>query len=137
MDWLDNSRDLIKMFSVFDIPQPVVGMGHSMGGAQTYAFWILFVDGRFYAALCQPSLFTALIGIDPVIEHTSVFVHASLPAAASSRRKDIWPNLSEATKYFTSRGFYKRWDPRALELHLVWSLVPFSDLEIWIKRTAY
>ena len=36
VDWLDNSRDLLKMFTVFDIPQPVIGMGHSMGGAQTY-----------------------------------------------------------------------------------------------------
>ena len=36
VDWLDNSRDLIKMFTVFDIPQPVIGIGHSMGGAQTY-----------------------------------------------------------------------------------------------------
>lgn len=34
VDWLDNSRDLIKMFAKFDIPQPVIGMGHSMGGAQ-------------------------------------------------------------------------------------------------------
>lgn len=24
------------MFNVFDIPQPVIGMGHSMGGAQVY-----------------------------------------------------------------------------------------------------
>jgi hypothetical protein len=36
VDWLDNSRDLLKMFSLFDIPQPVIGMGHSMGGAQMY-----------------------------------------------------------------------------------------------------
>jgi hypothetical protein len=36
VDWLDNSRDLIKMFTVFEIPQPVIGMGHSMGGTQTY-----------------------------------------------------------------------------------------------------
>ena len=79
------------MFTVFDIPQPVIGMGHSMGGAQTYLDASKLTDRSFYAALCQPSLFTALIGIDPVIEHTSVFVHASLPAAASSRRKDQWP----------------------------------------------
>ena len=74
---------------------------------------------RFYAAICQPSLFTAVIGIDPVIENTVVFVHASLPAAASARRKDIWPNLNDATNYFTSREFYRRWDRRALDLHLV------------------
>lgn len=74
---------------------------------------------RFYAAICQPSLFTAVVGIDPIIEHTITFVHGSLPAAASARRKDIWPNLTEATKYFRSRGFYQRWDRRALDLHLV------------------
>lgn len=125
------------MFTVFDIPQPVVGMGHSMGGAQTYLDAGILADRSFYAALCQPSFFAALIGIDPVIEHTSVFVHASLPAAASSRRKDIWPTLTDATKYFTSRGFYKRWDPRALELHLVAPSVHFADLEIWTERATY
>jgi hypothetical protein len=50
-----------------------------------------------------------------------MFVHGSLPAAASARRKDVWPNFDEAKKYFTSRGFYRRWDPRALDLHLVLS----------------
>jgi len=125
------------MFTVFDIPQPVIGMGHSMGGAQTYLDASILADRSFYAALCQPSLFTALIGIDPVIEHTSVFVHASLPAAASSRRKDIWPTLADATKYFTSRGFYKRWDPRALELHLVAPSAHFANLEIRTERITY
>jgi len=108
------------MFSVFDIPQPVVGMGHSMGGAQwdpSLLFSILITS--FYSAICQPSLFTAVIGIDPIIEHTHVFVHASLPAAASARRKDIWPTLAEAQKYFTSRAFYSRMDRRCLDLHMV------------------
>jgi hypothetical protein len=36
VDWLDNSRDVIKMFTLFDIPQPIVGMGHSMGGGQLF-----------------------------------------------------------------------------------------------------
>jgi hypothetical protein len=74
---------------------------------------------RFFAAVSQPSLFTAIVGIDPVIEHRPIFEHGSSPAAASARRKDIWRDLDEARTYFTSRSFYKRWDPRALELHLV------------------
>jgi len=121
VDWLDSSRDLLKMFTVFDIPQPVIGMGHSMGGAQTYLISTMEIHCRFYAAICQPSLFTALVGIDPIIEQYSMFVHGSLPAAASARRKDVWANFDEAKKYFTSRGFYRRWDPRALNLHLVLS----------------
>ena len=107
------------MFTLFDIQQPVIGMGHSMGGAQMYPLITLKVYNRFYAAICQPRLFVALVGIDPIIENTSIFIHGSLPAAASSHRKDVWPNLKEARKYFTSREFYKRWDSRALELHLV------------------
>jgi hypothetical protein len=60
VDWLDNSRDLMKMFADFDIPQPVIGMGHSMGGAQMYCCpltLVIFVaHSRFYAAICQPPL---------------------------------------------------------------------------------
>ena len=123
VDWLDTSRDLIKMFATFDIPQPVIGIGHSMGGAQMYISMLPAKSHvRFYAAMCQPSLFTAVIGIDPIIEHKSVFVHTNLPAAASARRKDIWPNLADAQKYFTSRGFYRRWDRRVIDLHLVYPI---------------
>jgi len=127
VDWLDNSLDLLTMFADFDIPQPVIGMGHSMGGAQMYCcpltLLVFVAHSRFYAAICQPSLFTAVVGIDPVIEPTSVFLHGSLPAAASARRKDIWPSLAEATKYFRSRSFYRRWDPRCLDLHIVRHLI--------------
>jgi len=112
-------------------------MGHSMGGAQWYLLIVQCnVDDSFYSAICQPSLFTALIGIDPVIEHTAVFVHASLPAAASARRKDIWPSLAEAQNYFTSRAFYRRWDRRCLDLHIVLSRIRAIGLTAEIRFTT-
>ena len=76
--------------------------------------------------MCQPSLFTSIVAIEPVIEHTTAFDHGALLAAASSRRKDIWSDLGDATKYFTSRGFYKRWDRRVLDLHFVTHILSFA-----------
>jgi isocitrate dehydrogenase kinase/phosphatase len=34
--WLDHSRDLLYMINQFrhDMPQPIVGVGHSMGAGQ-------------------------------------------------------------------------------------------------------
>jgi len=36
VDWFDNSRDLLNMIQIFNIPQPIIGLGHSMGAAHTY-----------------------------------------------------------------------------------------------------
>jgi len=76
------------------------------------------------ASLLHPSLFTALILLDPVIEDHRNVDNATGPARASARRQDIWPDYASAEKYFRSRTFYQRWDPRVLDLHLKYGLRP-------------
>lgn len=66
----------------------------------------------------HPSLFSALVQIEPVIED-DVVVAASVPAAASASRRDVWPSRADAERHFRSRAFYKSWDPRVLDAHLV------------------
>lgn len=38
--WLDHSRDLLHFINLKrdEMPRPIVGIGHSFGGAQLYAF---------------------------------------------------------------------------------------------------
>lgn len=60
----------------------------------------------------HPSLFHALVLIDPVIQREN----PSIPyAVASTYRRDWWPSRKAAAKKFESNAFFKRWDPRVLE----------------------
>lgn len=86
------------------MPRPLIGVGHSMGGAQLANL-----------ALLHPRLFESLILIDPVIQgRVSVLGNVS-PAFASAKRRDIWPSRAEAAKGFKKSKFYQTWDPRVLE----------------------
>lgn len=105
--WTDFARDIVHLINVFasELPPPLVGVGHSFGG-----------HAIVRASLTNPSLFAAMVLIDPVIEEWAG--HGLVPAKASSKRQDCWPSRQDAEKYFRSRTFYKQWDPRCLEAHL-------------------
>lgn len=107
--WNDLPRDLLALTSALGaaLPPPLVGMGHSYGGHAVAR-----------AALMHPALFDALVLVDPVIEEQEVFA-GNQPAKASARRVDVWPTRAAAENYFRSRAFYKAWDPRVLDLHMV------------------
>lgn len=104
--WLDHSRDLLHMVNTFQsqMPRPIVGVGHSMGGAQLANL-----------ALLHPRLFETMILIDPVIQgKVSVMGNVS-PAFASAKRRDKWPSREEAAKSFMKSKFYQAWDKRVLD----------------------
>ncbi|KAH8731125.1 Alpha/beta hydrolase family-domain-containing protein [Phaeosphaeriaceae sp. PMI808] len=104
--WLDHSRDLLHMVNIFrdQMPRPIIGVGHSMGGCQLANL-----------ALLHPRLFESLILIDPVIQGRVSLINNVSPAVASARRREIWPSREEATKSFKKSKFYQTWDPRVLD----------------------
>ncbi|KAL4914424.1 Alpha/beta hydrolase family-domain-containing protein [Aspergillus aurantiobrunneus] len=121
-DWHDHARDLLSLINRFQdqIPQPIVGIGHSMGGMQLA-----------HLSLMHPSLFSALILIDPVIQRSNPGVGF---ARASTYRRDIWPSRAAAVQRFKSSPFYQAWDARVFEKwtqyglqSLPTSLYPVSD----------
>ncbi|KAF2637017.1 hypothetical protein P280DRAFT_472532 [Massarina eburnea CBS 473.64] len=104
--WLDHSRDLLHMVNTFraQMPRPIIGVGHSMGGAQLANL-----------ALLHPRLFETLILIDPVIQKM-VSVSGNMgPAHASSNRRDRWPSREEAAKAMLRSKFYQSWDKRVFD----------------------
>ncbi|KAK7207953.1 Alpha/Beta hydrolase protein [Myxozyma melibiosi] len=104
--WLDCSLDVELMIQILAPPPPLVAMGHSFGGA------ILF-----NLATIHPSLFTALIGLDPIMEaRVDAEQVAVMPATLSARRHDLWPSKEDARDYFAKRKMYHRFDPRVFEL---------------------
>ncbi|KAF2631978.1 alpha/beta-hydrolase [Macroventuria anomochaeta] len=104
--WLDHSRDLLHMVNTFarQMPRPIIGVGHSMGGAQLANL-----------ALLHPRLFESLILIDPVIQGKMTVLGNVSPAFASAKRRDLWPSRAEAAKGFKKSKFYQTWDPRVLD----------------------
>lgn len=104
--WLDHSRDLLHMVNIFrdQMPRPIVGVGHSMGGCQLANL-----------ALLHPRLFETLILVDPVIQGKVSLNGNITPAASSARRRELWPSREEAAKSFAKSKFYQTWDPRVLD----------------------
>ncbi|EDU40384.1 conserved hypothetical protein [Pyrenophora tritici-repentis Pt-1C-BFP] len=104
--WLDHSRDLLNMVNIFraQMPRPIVGVGHSMGGCQLANL-----------ALLHPRLFETLVLVDPVIQGRVSLKGNVGPAAASSRRRECWPSREDAKQSFLKSKFYQAWDTRVLD----------------------
>lgn len=119
--FIDHARDLLLMINQFraDMPMPIVGIGHSMGGSNLVNL-----------ALMHPRLLSTLILLDPVIqgfegfqlrgkpqtfETFNEFRSMGLdPARASTYRRDLWPSRDEAAAAFRKSKFYQTWDRRVL-----------------------
>ncbi|KAF3212759.1 hypothetical protein TWF192_006846 [Orbilia oligospora] len=115
VSWYDHSRDLLSLVMHLqnDFSRPIAAIGHSMGGTQL-----------FNLSLLHPTLFSCVIGLDPVISPLPALPGTSPgnPATLSAKRRDIWSSYEEAVEYFKSRPFYREWDPKVLEIHMKYGL---------------
>lgn len=102
-NWFDHSRDLLFLINMHqkDMPQPLVGIGHSVGGAQLAQL-----------ALMHPRLLQALVLVDPVIQTENPAKSFIVP---STYRRDLWPSREVAMEKFGASNFYQAWDKRVLE----------------------
>jgi pimeloyl-ACP methyl ester carboxylesterase len=90
------------MINVFrdQMPRPLVGIGHSMGGNHLSTL-----------ALMHPRLLSKLVLIDPVINRSDVRQKPDI-VRASTFRQDFWPSREVAQKSFLKSKFYQTWDKR-------------------------
>jgi len=102
--------------------EPVIGIGHSLGGALT-----------LMAALERPELFRAVILLDvPTFNRfESCLVQASKvtglinrlsPAYITQTRRTEWPSLELATEYFRTRRLFGRFHEQCLQDYLACGL---------------
>ncbi|KAF9884291.1 hypothetical protein FE257_001921 [Aspergillus nanangensis] len=112
-DWFDHGRDLLSMINQFQdqIPQPLIGIGHSMGGMQLA-----------HLSLMHPSLFEGLVLVDPVIQRENPGLEF---AQSSTYRRDLWLSQKQAVDKFKSSPFYQSWDPRVFDK---WTQYGLRDL---------
>ncbi|KAK4864946.1 hypothetical protein LT330_001569 [Penicillium expansum] len=113
--WFDHPRDLLHLVNVkrAEMPRPIVGIGHSMGGAHL-------------AQLClmHPRLIHTLVLLDPVIQRQTTQLDGlslqinkraiAKTTQLSTHRRDIWPSRQAAAEGFRRSPFYQAWDPRVL-----------------------
>ena len=90
--------------------QPLIGMGHSFGGALTLR-----------VAADHPGLFKALVLLDPIVMPWPVFAGIRLASMigrhplsnASRRRRNTWPSKDAVATHLRGRGTYKGWTEEA------------------------
>jgi pimeloyl-ACP methyl ester carboxylesterase len=103
--------------------QPVIGVGHSLGGYLT-----------FMAAVARPDLFSAIVLLDaPIIGAikgrllgaTKRFgiVDRVTPAGATRERRSEWGSLAEAERHFHGKPLFRRFAPEALRDYVRYGLV--------------
>ncbi|KAG8163791.1 hypothetical protein KVR01_007088 [Diaporthe batatas] len=108
--WYDHARDLLYMTNAFrdDMPQPIVGIGHSFGGSVLT-----------HLSLMHARLFTALVLFDPIIMMMSLNqTGAILGARMSAVRRETWPTREAAAESFRRSPFHKSWDTRVLDAYI-------------------
>jgi pimeloyl-ACP methyl ester carboxylesterase len=119
--WPQLTRQLIE--HVERGSQPVIGVGHSLGGYLT-----------FMAAVARPELFRAVILLDaPIIGAikgrllgaTKRFgiVDRVTPAGATRERRAEWESLADAERHFRHKTLFRHFAPEALRDYVRYGLV--------------
>lgn len=105
--------------------QPVIGMGHSLGGSLS-----------LFAALKRPDLFKAIVLLDAPI---FAFAKSQLvrflkkihrlywitpDAGKTEKRRTHWPSKEAALSYFRSRDLFKKFSPHALSDFVEYGTIP-------------
>ncbi len=101
------------MINVFrdQMPRPIVGIGHSMGG-----------NHLTNLSLLHPRLLETLVLIDPVISRQNSKKNEFFAARASAKRRDRWESRESALNAFRKNKFYQKWEPRLLDLWVKYGL---------------
>ncbi|HEX5840911.1 MAG TPA: alpha/beta hydrolase [Pseudomonas sp.] len=105
-------------------PQPVWGVGHSLGGVLHY-----------HAALKRPELYRGVVMLDsPVLTLADQlviraakrfgFIDRITPAGRTLGRREEFRDLSEARGYFAAKSLFRRFDPECLEAYVQHGLQP-------------
>lgn len=99
--FLDYARDILHMTNVFreHMVSPIVGVGHSMGGA-----------ALIHLSCMHPRLFASLVLIDPILGMDTMATGQRLIGMAAMK-PDLFPSREIAQKGF--KKAFKNWDERA------------------------
>jgi len=107
MDWSDLSRDVAGVLESI-VNTPVVGVGHSSGGA-----------ALAMAAIEDPAAFEHLILIEPIIfppPHQRIEDHPM--SVAAEARRSSFPDRKAAVEHFSGKGPFAGWAADAIAAYV-------------------
>lgn len=114
--WKDFAQDVVDGCAAAGVSDGAIGVGHSLGG---YAVAV--------AAALRPTLFRALLLIDPVILPAAAYGRAV--AVPPTRRRATFASAAEMRERLAARPAFARWDRRVLDDYCRYALRP--DGALW------
>jgi pimeloyl-ACP methyl ester carboxylesterase len=107
--------------------QPVIGMGHSMGGLCT-----------FFAAQRYPELFSSIVIMDPPVINGFGAIPFGLmklfgmadritPAGKSAGRRETWPSREVARESLGKKKFFQAFDSECFDDYLSFGLTDYTE----------
>lgn len=109
VSWDDHPRDVLHVINIFreHMVPPLMGIGHSMGGAQLLQ-------------LCKlhPRLFQSVAFIDPWFTSMIPLSPPNALWTRSMRRIITWKNVDEAQQYEQKLPVFKSWDKRCFDRYI-------------------
>lgn len=107
--------------------KPVIGLGHSLGGAIT-----------FFAAIERPDLFQCIVLLDtPIFSfHRAKMVQLFknlgkadwiTPGGRAKRRRTSWPSAEEVLAYFKTRPLFHNFDEQCLRDYVTYGTLATSE----------
>ncbi|GMF70799.1 unnamed protein product [Aspergillus oryzae] len=101
-----------KLGNDHKLPQPIFGLGHSMGATQL-----------MNVSLMHPRIFHGLCLVEPIVFPYSAENQGRYPPAqASMRRRESFDSLDMAISQFRKSTMFRKWDPRAFDMWIEYGL---------------
>ena len=128
MTWRDYGDDALaaaRYVSAAHNGAPVVGVGHSMGGASL-----------LMAALNEPSLFSALFVFEPIVFPPTPVDDTRPPnplAGGARKRRSVFPDFDTALANYTAKPPMSSFHPGARAAYVLHGFKPNSAGEIELK----
>src|SRR5262249_50169668 len=130
-NWEQLGDDLLKGLEEYT-DQPVIGIGHSVGGVAT-----------IYAALKRPDRFRRLVLIEPTLlaPHRLLALrllnlgkkesrHALIEGAL--RRRRSWDSTDDAYQYFKGKRLFARWPDAIIRTYAESMTTPGEDGKVYL-----
>lgn len=122
-DWMETAEDIVAFVNAH-CAEPVVAVGHSMGG---------YVAAR--AAAIAPDRFAQLLLVDPVMLLPEIYAYGPDALGSSpsdhpvARRRNAWDSAAQMIERFANRAPYAHWRADVLADYCTFGLVPAAGGE--------